>query len=63
MAEPTTMQLIEKIVRAKVHLEGARKNHTDACPAEDPHMAGRCMCGADVTNASITKALRELRLE
>lgn len=54
------IKLVEKMVRAKMALENSHSSHTMACPAEDPHMAGPCRCGADKRNRSIEKALREL---
>jgi hypothetical protein len=54
----TEKELFEKIVRAKVALEGARKSHSMSCPADDGY--GSCSCGADATNARIGAALKEL---
>jgi hypothetical protein len=58
------IQLIEKIVRAKVKLEGARQHHTLQCAGDlDPDGVVPCNCGADETNKAIEGALRELKLE
>lgn len=65
MAEPkyTYEQLLEKIVRAKIHLEGRSVPHKMSCPAEDltGHPA-RCTCGADEANAPVERALAALKL-
>lgn len=50
-------KLFEKIVRAKVALEGTMTSHTSTCPAE---YDGNCTCGSSRTNAKINQALREL---
>jgi len=55
---PLEKELFEKIVRAKVKLEGAQKSHSSTCPADDGF--GACTCGASSTNAAIGSALREL---
>lgn len=61
MATPTELMLMERIVRAKVALEGARKPHTCIID-DDPDYMGPCKCGASEQNAAISKALRELDL-
>ena len=53
------MVLFEKIVRAKVALEGARISHSSTCPADEDY--GPCKCGASSTNAKINAALEELK--
>lgn len=59
----TYEQLLEKVVRAKVKLEGARRSHSDRCMVEvDPEYRGPCTCGASGSNAVISAALRELKL-
>lgn len=61
MKDYTQVQLIEKIVRAKVALEQRRRNHT--CMIDmDPDYMGPCKCGASDTNAAISAALDELQL-
>lgn len=62
MATHTELALMEKIVRAKVALEGGYVSHNN-CPAEDitGHIP-ECRCGADKHNARIANALRELDL-
>ena len=54
-------ELIEKLVRAKVRLEGSLKQHPVSCPAEQGD--GPCTCGADQCNSSIRAALRELNFK
>lgn len=51
--------LFEKIVRAKVALEGARQQHSSTCAADDDF--GPCTCGASSANSKIESALRELK--
>jgi len=58
-----TVKLIEKITRAKMRLEGARREHLASCPSEDPHMPGPCTCGAEKTNSAIRTAIDELSLD
>ena len=58
------VQLIEKMVRAKVKLENSRVNHKDSCPVEsNPDGYSRCNCGASTANLAIDAAIRELRIE
>lgn len=54
--------LIEKIVRAKVHLEGVRASHSRGCAIEDETGHAPCNCGAASSNAKVDAALKELRL-
>ncbi len=55
---------IEKIVRAKVKLEGALRGHSASCPVDiDPEYMGPCKCGAEASNSAIQAALRELELK
>jgi hypothetical protein len=54
----TYEQMIEKMVRAKVRLEGAIQEHSLTCPADSGE--GPCTCGADKHNAPVRSALREL---
>jgi hypothetical protein len=54
--------LIERIVRAKVHLEGAKASHTPGCATDDDTSHAPCNCGATSSNAKIGAALRELKL-
>ena len=64
MATKSELKLLEKIVRAKVKLESARRRHSDGCPVEyDPDYYGPCTCGASKTNAAIDAALHELELD
>lgn len=63
MAELTNTQLIEKIVRAKVALEGAKVKHEDFCVTEDPDSMAPCNCGASAANNAISRALRTLELD
>lgn len=58
------LKLIEKIIRAKIHLEKAKKHHGDRCMIElDSDYYGPCTCGASNTNSSINAALFELNLD
>ena len=58
------VKLIEKIVRAKVKLEGARAQHTSACPVDaDPEGHAPCTCGASTRNSAIKAVLKELSFE
>ena len=60
----STAKLIEKMVRAKVKLEGSRMSHKDSCPVEsDPEGYAPCNCGASKTNSAIDAAIRELNIE
>jgi len=59
---PTELKLIEKIVRAKVQLEGAHTGHKSMCPADDDTGYGACTCGASAQNSKVQAALRELDL-
>jgi hypothetical protein len=63
MSTSEERKLLEKLVRAKVRLEGMQTEHKEACPAVDPEMAGRCTCGTDTTNGQISAVLRELSLD
>ncbi len=59
----TYEQLIEKMVRAKIKLEGARRRHSDHCVTEyDPETMAPCNCGAADLNAALNDAARELNL-
>ena len=63
MAEYTNVQLMEKIIRAKIALEGSIVPCKMSCPAED--MTGHpaaCTCGAEAANTRIREALRALKL-
>ncbi len=62
--ELTNIQLIEKIVRAKVGLENAKVSHKDSCASEDTTgMPVPCNCGASKVNSKIDQALRDLKLD
>jgi len=63
MSASEERKLLEKIIRAKVRLEDMKVEHKEACPAEDPLMAGQCTCGADTHNGKINAVLRELSLD
>jgi len=56
-------RLVEKMARAKMRLEGHRRQHTDHCPMEDPSSLAPCNCGASNTNDAIDKAIKELSLD
>lgn len=59
---PYELELIQKITRATTLLEGSKRQHSDTCPTVDPHIAGKCTCGADKVNNAIEKVLEELDL-
>jgi hypothetical protein len=62
-AKYTYEQLVEKIIRARVHLEQARHaEHSRSCPVEDPESYAPCNCGASAKNRVIDSALLELKL-
>ena len=64
MSNLSTTKLIEKIVRAKVKLEGSRVSHKDSCSVEsDPESYAPCNCGASKTNSAIDAVIKELNLE
>jgi len=59
----TYEQLIEKMVRAKMKLEGARRRHADRCIVElDPEGFAPCNCGSNDLNAALDEAAKELKL-
>lgn len=64
MSKLSTVKLIEKIVRAKVKLEGVKISHKDSCPVEcDPEGYAPCNCGASTTNSAIDSAIKELKID
>lgn len=61
----TYEQLMEKIIRARIHLEKAShggRHHSNFCPMEDPESYAPCNCGAADVNRPIEDAIRELKL-
>lgn len=63
MAEYTNVQLMEKIIRAKIALENSRVQCKASCASED--ITGHpvpCNCGAERANYRIEEALRALKL-
>lgn len=61
MSQISTEAMLEKIIRARVKLERAKRGHNDRCPVEtDPEGYTPCNCGASNTNLAIEEALREL---
>lgn len=56
------LKLVEKLVRAKVKLENARKKHADHCMFEDPDYMGPCTCGASTINEALNEVLEELEI-
>jgi hypothetical protein len=60
----TYEQLLEKNIRAKIHLEGHKMiPHKMTCASED--LTGHpcpCNCGADAANRPIEQALAALKL-
>ena len=64
MATKEEIQLIEKIARAKMRLEGMTKGHSSNCPVDmDPDYMGPCTCGASEVNAGLKAAIKELSFE
>ena len=62
-AKWTYEQLLEKIIRARMHLENVpRPQHSNFCPVEDPESYAPCTCGASGKNKHVDSALRELKL-
>jgi len=57
------LELIEKIIRARIRLEGLRKDHSENCPASDPLQAGSCRCGADTHNSKVNAVLKGLDIK
>jgi coenzyme F420-reducing hydrogenase gamma subunit len=58
------LKLIEKIIRAKIHLEKAKKNHSNHCPIDmDYDYMGPCTCGASTANSAVEAALHALNLD
>lgn len=54
-------RLHEKIVRAKVKLEGSKKEHASNCRVVlDPESTAPCSCGATDFNKVVDAALNEL---
>jgi len=62
MAMPTVIQLIEKIARAKLLLEGLELPHT-CLVGYDPDYFGPCTCKADDFNRKLRAAQSELKLD
>lgn len=63
MSLPDAVVLFEKIIKARVKLEAMREACSDACPTNDPHMAGgSCLCGARARNAAVDAVLAELKI-
>ena len=59
----TYEQLMEKIIRARIALEGASGGpHSNFCPVEDPESYAPCNCGASARSRPIEEALRALKL-
>jgi hypothetical protein len=56
------IELVSRIAKAQLVLEGAIREHRESCPVNDPHMAGMCTCGADEQNTKIQKALSFLQI-
>jgi hypothetical protein len=62
-AKYTYEQLLEKTLRARIHLEKVKPvDHSRMCPVEDPESCAPCNCGASGKNAPIEAALQELKL-
>lgn len=62
--EYTKMELIEKIIRARVLIEArkpARRRHSDHCPVDyDSDYYGPCTCGASSANATTDSLFRDV---
>ena len=60
----TYEQLLEKIIRAKIHLENFPwTEHSRSCSTiDDPGSYVPCDCGASTKNDNLQKALDELKL-
>lgn len=60
----TILYLLERIARARMVLEGMEAGHGSGCPQNDAGTcSGPCVCGADRINATVHRALCELRIE
>lgn len=60
----TMAKLIERMVRAKIKLEGLHMPHRSMCEAGDDTGAPcGCRCGADEYNSRVTSAISDLRIE
>lgn len=63
MSKYTNEQLMEKIIRAKIHLENVPSaHHANSCPVEDPESYAPCNCGASGKNSYVERALEALKL-
>ena len=63
MATRTELELLEKIIRAKVKLEGMKRQHATTCMVDmDPDYTGPCRCGNTDTNTKINDVLEELKI-
>ncbi|HBI26016.1 TPA: hypothetical protein DDX30_04495 [Candidatus Wolfebacteria bacterium] len=61
MATPDEIKLIEKMVRAKVAIEGINTKHSPNCMVDlDPDYHGPCTCGAAQTHTQVSTALKAL---
>lgn len=57
-------KLFERIIRAKVKLEGMKKGHDARCVVEmDPEGFAPCNCGATTRNAVVDEILKILEGE
>ncbi len=66
MAELTTVGLIEKIARAKMHIEKlVNMDHRKGCilASDDPDANGPCTCGVTEVKNIAFAAQQELKLE
>jgi hypothetical protein len=62
-AKYTYEQLVEKIIRARIHLEKVRSApHATTCPVEDPESYAPCNCGTSDRNRPVEEALSVLKL-
>lgn len=58
-ATPEELRLYEKIIRAKVRLEGLKRDHSVTCRIAIG-LDGSCTCGAGEHNAAVDAVLKEL---
>lgn len=56
------LELMEKLTRAKVMVEGLKKEHTSQCASEIGDGPGPCNCGASDHNRKIDTILSILKI-
>ena len=61
---PFELELIQKIVTARIKLEGLCKSHSTACAEDDSGLTpGKCTCGAEEHNRAINEVLACLEIK